>query len=124
MLLLLCCSVSSFLCTSLQVIDSIDLLGVAFDPQKSIMVTSTRETERNLIMKSHELIAQITRATAKINEERIALKDKQIARLMDQVANLKSEKSELQEAFNYVATDFKSLQKEILEEMRIENTQA
>jgi uncharacterized coiled-coil protein SlyX len=88
------------------------------------MVVLNRETERNLIMKSHELIAQITRATAKINEERIALKDKQIARLMDQVANLKSEKSELQEAFNYVATDFKSLQKEILEEMRIENTQA
>jgi hypothetical protein len=41
---------------------------------------------------------------------------------MDQVANLKSENKELQEAFNYVATDFKGLQKEILEEMRIENT--
>ncbi len=26
-----------------QVIDSIQVLGVAFDPQKSIMVTSTRE---------------------------------------------------------------------------------
>lgn len=73
-------------------------------------------------MKNHELISQIMRDTAETNEQRLALKDKQIARLMDQVANLKSEKSELQEAFNYVATDFKSLQKEILEEMRIENT--
>ena len=61
-------------------------------------------------MKNHELIAHIARETAKVNEERIALKDKQIARLMDQVANLKSENKDLQEAFNYVATDFKSLQ--------------
>jgi ubiquinone biosynthesis protein UbiJ len=74
------------------------------------MVTSTRETERNLNMKNHELLAQITRATAKINEERIATKDKQIARLMDQVAKLKSENKDLQEAFNYVATDLKSIQ--------------
>ena len=64
-------------------------------------------------MKSHELIAKITRETAKINEKRLALKDKEIARLMDQVANLKSENKDLQEAFNYVATDFKNFQKDL-----------
>ena len=62
--------------------------------------------------------------TMDVQNQRIITKDGQIARLMDQVANLKSENAELQEAFNYVATDFKNLQAEILEEMRVENTQA
>ena len=48
--------------------------------------------------------------TMDVQNQRIVMKDQEITRLMDQVANLKSENAELQEAFNYVATDFKSLQ--------------
>ena len=73
---------------------------------------------------NNELIQKIMKETIDVQNERIITKDGQIARLMDQVANLKSENAELQEAFNYVATDFKNLQAEILEEMRVENTQA
>ena len=59
---------------------------------------------------NNELIKTIMKDTMDVQNQRIVMKDQEITRLMDQVANLKSENAELQEAFNYVATDFKSLQ--------------
>jgi len=62
---------------------------------------------------NNELIQKIMKDTMDVQNQRIIIKDGEIARLMNQVANLKSEKAELQEAFNYVATDFKNLQAEV-----------
>jgi|TARA_B110000908_G_scaffold168652_1_gene223980 hypothetical protein len=41
-------------------------------------------------MKNDQLIQSILRNTIELNEDRLALKDKEIARLMQQVADLKA----------------------------------
>ena len=58
-------------------------------PDNAIMVAS-REKRKEVKMKNDQLIQSILRNTIELNEDRLAIKDREIARLMQQVADLKA----------------------------------
>jgi len=53
-------------------------------------MVASREKRKEVKMKNDQLIQSILRNTIELNEDRLALKDKEIARLMQQVADLKA----------------------------------
>lgn len=53
-------------------------------------MVASREKRKEVKMKNDQLIQSILRNTIELNEDRLAIKDREIARLMQQVADLKA----------------------------------